>query len=174
MKKNQKGFTLVELLATIIVLAIVVGITVPLTLSGINRSKEKGLKILVKNITEATRNYATECGYSEEMCSSADANKIVTLSELVRLGFLANGSGCFDDEDNKTTNKGDKSSNSGNSQYCLFDPVNKTNLANCEVYIYDNGTAGFCAPPVGTNAPPNVCPILPEENPCRVLVMYND
>ncbi len=38
---NKKGFTLVELLAVIIILAIVVGITIPAVLTTTNKAKEK-------------------------------------------------------------------------------------------------------------------------------------
>lgn len=43
-KLNRKGFTLVELLAVIIILAIVVGITIPAVLTTTNNAKKKAMK----------------------------------------------------------------------------------------------------------------------------------
>lgn len=47
-KLNRKGFTLVELLAVIIVLAIVVGISIPAVLGTINGSKNKACGVAVE------------------------------------------------------------------------------------------------------------------------------
>ena len=48
-KLNNKGFTLVELLAVIIILAIVVGITIPSITSVINNSKNSSLGIATES-----------------------------------------------------------------------------------------------------------------------------
>ncbi len=134
---NRKGFTLVELLATIIVLAIVVGITIPIVLSGVNKAKVKEREILLKNIRAAVRNYNLECNDQSGLaCVSNHGMKTVTLGQLVENGFMSNGTGCAD------------------SDICVYEPVDATNVKDCEIYIYNNGTYGFCAPVPGTNDNP--------------------
>ena len=50
---NKKGFTLVELLATIIILGIVAGITVITVFPNLGKTKEKSEEIFVSNIKDA-------------------------------------------------------------------------------------------------------------------------
>lgn len=51
-KLNRKGFTLVELLAVIIILAIVVGISIPAITSVINQSKNNALGVVVDSAAD--------------------------------------------------------------------------------------------------------------------------
>lgn len=64
MKKNrhkkEKGFTLVELLATIVVLAIVAGIGIYIALGKIKETKEKSYDITTNNIENVTDSYLKE------------------------------------------------------------------------------------------------------------------
>ena len=50
---NRKGFTLVELLATIVILGIVVGLTVAISSGAFNNAKKNTEDIFVKTVTDA-------------------------------------------------------------------------------------------------------------------------
>ena len=66
-KLNRKGFTLVELLAVIIILAIVVGITIPAVLTTTSRAREKAFQTSVESFANwLDRQYeAYRLGYDE-------------------------------------------------------------------------------------------------------------
>lgn len=68
-KKNKKGFTLVELLAVIVILAIVVGISLTTILPVIKDSKKKALQVaadsLAKWIDQQYEVYQSGIAYSE-------------------------------------------------------------------------------------------------------------
>lgn len=60
MKKNRKGFTLVELLAVIVIISILVGLVVSSVSKYKNKAEEKEKKILRQNIISIFNNYRIE------------------------------------------------------------------------------------------------------------------
>ncbi len=88
LKKNhtditKKGFTLVELLAVIIILGIIALITFPIVDKSIENSKQAALERSIDSILEAAHNYSTQnsLGYSTE-------ENVIFLNELKSSGFL--------------------------------------------------------------------------------------
>ena len=115
-KLNKKGFTLVELIATIVVLALVVSISAYAITNIINSAKEKNYELLIKNIKDASETYYQECKYSDITC-----NDTVTLRYLVDYGYLK-GNGT---KDNKMV---------------IVNPKDNINIGECSIAIkYENG-----------------------------------
>ncbi len=79
----KKGFTLVELLAVIIILGVIALITYPIIDKSIKNSKQQALDRTIDSIEEAAYKYSVEndIGYSIEY-------KALQLSDLVSKGFL--------------------------------------------------------------------------------------
>lgn len=102
---NNKGFTLIEIMAAIILLAIVMSVTTVSVISFINASKEKSYDLLVSEIKTGLENYYTECknqaimGDSGIRCHRKDTDSYeifdiddnkgyITIEDLVTYGFL--------------------------------------------------------------------------------------
>lgn len=120
--KNNKGFTLVELLATLIVLALVMTLGGYSITSIIKNSKEKNCELLISNIKDAAESYYNECKYMPtKKCDdeNEDGEEVykVSLSDLVSSGFLKGNS-----EDDSTSNK-------------VKNPVNNEYISDCEIKI---------------------------------------
>lgn len=118
-KLNKKGFTLVELIATIVVLALVVSISAYAITNIINSAKEKNYELLIKNIKDASETYYQECKYSNN--SGITCDDTVKLQDLVNYGYLK-GNGT---KDNKMV---------------IVNPKNNIDIGECSIAVkYENG-----------------------------------
>lgn len=100
MKKNNKGFTLVELLAIIVILAAIALITIPVVINIINDSHKNTFRSSVEGIYRAIQADYTEYGYTDNQSYTITANKITNTtdterddSDVVFSGKLDKGSG---------------------------------------------------------------------------------
>lgn len=80
---NKKGFTLVELLAVIVILAILILLAFPNVIKIMNNAKKSAYQIEEKTMIKAAQNYI-----SEEFLSVINADKI-TLEELVSKKYFS-------------------------------------------------------------------------------------
>ena len=118
-KLNKKGFTLVELIATIVVLALVVSISAYAITNIINSAKEKNYELLIKNIKDASETYYQECKYSNN--TGITCNDTVTLQYLVDYGYL-------------------KGNGTGDDKMEIVNPKDNINIGECSIAIkYENG-----------------------------------
>ena len=94
MKLNNKGFTLVELLAVIVIVGLVLASSTYVVINAINNSKETGSELNEKNIFEAARIYTIECSSDTIDCDSKWIEKeeieyfCVSIDELKNKGLL--------------------------------------------------------------------------------------
>ena len=90
-KLNKKGFTLIELIATVILLAIVMGFGSYSIMNIINGTKEKNYNNMIKEIKNAVEVYYQECKYNDFEDNIEDSiciGNTVTLGHLVTNGYL--------------------------------------------------------------------------------------
>lgn len=110
---RNKGFTLVELLAVIIILGIIALITFPVIDNSIKKSKEEALKRTIDAIENASYRYSVEndIGYPDI------ANKeVLKLEQLQDAGFLEKD---------------------------IINPVTNDELKGCVWYYYDDITSQY-------------------------------
>ena len=127
---NRKGFTLVELLATLVILAIVLSLGTYAITNIIKSSKEKNYDLLISNIRDGAEVYYQECKYSSKIapnsgitCNSITENGVVkyqiTLGDLVNYGYL----------------KGNKQDESNYKKFTIVNPNDDVSISDCEIRI---------------------------------------
>lgn len=85
---KNKGFTLVEMITVIALLAIIGMISIPVVEGVIKRSKDRVYNTQLEEIKSGAKKYATE--YIENISSVDGGQTIVCLSTLKELGYLEN------------------------------------------------------------------------------------
>ena len=91
-KNIKKGFTLVELLATIAILAIVVSIVIYVAMSTVNNAKENGYKTIVVNIENNAKDYfienSTKLFFIQSEENENHEYQCVTVQNLIDMGYF--------------------------------------------------------------------------------------
>ena len=104
---NRRGFTLVELLAVIIIIGLLSIFIIPNIIVALNNSKEASYNTLLENIVISSQTYYEECEYGN-------------LSDTTRYGFL------------KVT---DTKVISGKEVKVVLNPKNDYDMSNCPIVI---------------------------------------
>ena len=79
-KMNKKGFTLVELLVVLVLLAVIMSIAIPSVTSSMERSKQKQKDAKIELIVSAAEIYFDR---NKEKCVNGTGDCYVTVKELV-------------------------------------------------------------------------------------------
>ena len=120
---NNKGFTLVELLATLVILALVMSIGTFSIIAIVNNSKKKNYEFLITSIEDASENYYQECRFSNNSGISCmkDGNAYtITLGDLVAHGYL-------------------KGNSKENDVFTIVNPNDNENISTCSIKVsYNN------------------------------------
>ena len=95
---NNKGFTLVELLATILILVLVISISTFSISEIIKKANEENYKLLLRHIKDASELYYQECKYANNSGITCSDDNMVSLGDLVKYGYLKGNSKNDDDE----------------------------------------------------------------------------
>ncbi|WP_160721649.1 competence type IV pilus major pilin ComGC [Bacillus sp. USDA818B3_A] len=82
MKKNEKGFTLIEMMIVMLIISVLLMITIPNVAKHNSNINNKGCEAYVKMVQAQVQAYEME------------KNKIPTLAELQSDGYLNNVKGC--------------------------------------------------------------------------------
>ena len=89
--KNKNGFTLLELIITVCVLAVILLIAVPLVQNAIGSSKESTYKMIETNLKDGARLYLTEFPGTLAWSLESDGNTestCITLNQIKERGFF--------------------------------------------------------------------------------------
>lgn len=128
---NRKGFTLVELLGTIIILALVMSIAGFSITNILNSSKEENYQLLVRSIVDGAELYYQECKYDKtstintgKFCTTDGNGYRISLGNLVTYGYMTANGKMSDADANKDR---------------LFRPDNTDDpIDDCEIKVYFN------------------------------------
>ena len=97
---NNKGFTLIEVLVTLVIFSLITLIVSNLINSTLALSKEESYNLFKNNIIKASYNYLNECSANLIECEyNNKENYIFSLNELVKNGYIKDSKSPTDNKD---------------------------------------------------------------------------
>ena len=159
MKLNRKGYTLIELLAVILIISLIIALSIFGIIKAINSSKGKAATLSEKSIKEAAETYATEKNddnnYWLDITDKENKYFCITIEELMNKGLLDKKANIeskdFDIHSYVLVKKNKVTMVNSKAEILTKDKVNSDdykvcmrNIVNEEVTVYpklDNGTS---------------------------------
>ena len=128
---NRKGFTLIELIAVIVMISLIMVIVVPNILDIVSESKETSYNTLVKNIVTSSEMYYEECEYGDLssatkygsyacLIDTSTSTIKIPLSSLANTGFLK---------------VSDTKEVAGKEVKVVLNPRNNIDISDCQIKI---------------------------------------
>lgn len=152
MRKNQKGFTLIEMLAVVILLAILMAIAVGSYYSYIKKSRDDSFKIAENTIQNDVKNAYADClsNSKSEFCINhsgyGEKNDKIYLKELIDAGYSEQIKNPYDTNSfcdasaSYVTVIGNNTDNNSSYLTCLVCGDKKSNSCeNATIYVDTNG-----------------------------------
>lgn len=96
---NRKGFTIVELLAVVVIVSLISIIVVNNVKSSMSLSQEEAYRIMKNNLITASYSYIEECRQGIISCTGVDYNYSFSANELIKNGYFDNIISPFDNKD---------------------------------------------------------------------------
>lgn len=87
---NNKGFTLIEVLVTLVIFSLITLIVSNLINTTLAISKEDSYNLLKNNVIKASYNYLNECSADLIECEYNNENYIFESNELIQNGYIKN------------------------------------------------------------------------------------
>lgn len=89
MKENEKGFSLIELLAVVIILALILAIAAPKVSNLVYIGKLRTYNTMIDSVEVAAQNYALEFEFDiSRMLLDENDQKVITIQDLLDTGHL--------------------------------------------------------------------------------------
>ena len=117
---KSKGFTLVEILAVMVILAVLIGIAVPNMVGIGNKNRNNMYCTKVKNIESAAQQFAEDNFGTVEAAFIANGKYEMAVQDLIKQGYYQ---------------KEDDSCNYTEQNPCVTDPRDKTRIDDVKVHI---------------------------------------
>lgn len=86
--KNEKGFTLVEILAVLSIIGLIMMLIVPVAIGIINDTKDQAYDVQVENIEAAARSYVAEYSSTINELQNTGGTYTLTLRMLTDEGYI--------------------------------------------------------------------------------------
>lgn len=131
MKLNNKGFTLIEMLAVVVLLGLLIGIATPNIMKSQRKAKERLLSSKVKNIEKAAVLWGQDNKEKLEKKETSDCGDVGYKCTIIDVKTLVTGI----DTNSGETEKRDTYMNYDENEI-VKNPVSELSMNECSIYVY--------------------------------------